>query len=622
MKTVRLTTAQAVVRYLAAQRLAEEGTEAPFVAGMFGIFGHGNVNGIGQALEAQPGVLRFIQGKNEQGMVHAAVAYAKAMDRRRIWACTSSIGPGALNMVTAAAVATVNRLPVLLLPGDVFSDRLPDPVLQQLESPADGTVSVNDAFRPVSRYWDRITRPSQVMSALDRAMAVLTDPAETGAVTLSLPQDVQTEAYDFPLAWLEPKVRRIPRRGLDPDTLAETVGRIRKARRPVLIVGGGVRYSRAGEALSAFADRFGVPFVETQAGKGVLPHDHPWNLGAVGVTGTRAANRTVARADLVIAVGSRLTDFTTASHTAFAEDAGWIALNVNLGDAIKMGAIPAQADARTALAQWTEALAETGYQTAYDAAEIARQKADWTAEVERLGQAEGEGPVSQAAAVVAINRALTPNDVMIAAAGGLPGDLHRLWRSPGGGTYHLEYGFSCMGYEIAGALGETLARPDRRVFALVGDGSYLLLHSELVTALQEGVSFTVVVFDNHGYQCIEGLAREHGASGRGNAFRFGPDGVGPTGAPIPIDFAENARSLGAVGVRVETVAELLEAIRKSRAEVRPTVIHLPVRPGSGTEAYDAWWRVDVAEVSDDPAVIAARREAMALREDGRRYRGG
>lgn len=618
MKTVRLTTAQAIVRYLAAQRLGEDGAEAPWVAGMFGIFGHGNVNGLGQALDSEPRALRFIQGKNEQGMVHAAVAYAKAMDRRQIWACTSSIGPGALNMVTAAAVATVNRLPVLLLPGDVFADRLPDPVLQQLELPSDGTASVNDAFRPVSRYWDRITRPSQVMVALDRAMAVLTDPAETGAVTLALPQDVQTEAYDFPCTWLEPRVRRIPRSALDPDALAETVGRIRKARRPLLIIGGGVRYSRAAEAVSTFATRFGVPFVETQAGKGVLPYDHPWNLGAIGVTGTRIANRRAAQADLIIAAGTRLTDFTTASHTAFAERADWIALNVHLGDAIKMGATPARADARVALEQWTDALSEVGYQTAYDREEIRRQKREWTQEIERLGTSANEAPIAQTAAVVAINGVLSSTDVIVAAAGGLPGDLHRLWRSPGGETYHLEYGFSCMGYEIAGALGEALARPDRRVFALVGDGSYLLLHSELVTALEEGVSFTVIVFDNHGYQCIEGLAREHGASGRGNAFCFGPNGAGNAGEPIPLDFARNAESLGAVGVRAETTAELTEAIRQSRTERRPTVIHVPVRAGSGTGAYDAWWRVDVAEVSGDPAIEAARREAMARRARGRR----
>lgn len=619
MKTVRMTTAQALVCYLTQQYLEDEGLAQPLVAGMFGIFGHGNVNGIGQALQAMPS-LRFIQAKNEQGMVHAAIAYAKAKNRKALWACTTLIGPGALNMVTGAAVATVNRLPVLLLPGDVFADRLPDPVLQQLEAGMNGTLSVNDALVPVSRYWDRITRPSQLMAALDRALEVLTDPAETGAVTLALPQDVQCEAYEFPRSWLEPRTHHLERRSLEPLVLAASVQSIQRSRRPLLVVGGGARYSGAAEVLTELMEQCHIPMAETQAGKGLIASDHPWNLGAIGVTGTRVANRTAAEADLLIAVGTRLTDFTTASHTAFSDAARWIGLNVNRHDAYKMGALPALADVRTGLRQWQAALASLKYVTSYDPAIVAHGKADWNHEVERLGTYVQAPRWSQTQALVAINHEFRATDVVIAAAGGLPGDLHRLWQSAGHDSYHLEYGFSCMGYEIAGALGQALATPTRRVFALVGDGSYLMLHSELVTAVQEGVSLTVIVFDNGGYQCIRGLAQQHGGDGQGNAFQFHAEAVGEENAPLPLDFAHNAESLGAVGVRVETLEQLRTAINESRQEIRPTVIWLRVDPESSSDAYDAWWRVDVAAVSSDPAVERAYQEGLARREDGARYR--
>lgn len=621
MSTRRMTTAQALVQFLSQQYLEDDGETQRLFAGMFGIFGHGNVNGIGQALESSSAPLRFIQGKSEQGMVHAAVAYAKATRRRQIWACTASIGPGALNMVTGAAVATVNRLPVLLLPGDIFSDRLPDPVLQQLEHPSNGTFSVNDAFVPVSRYWDRIARPSQLMSALNRAMTVLTDPADTGAVTLALPQDVQTEAWAFPADWLEPKTYHLERRSLEPSVLAAVVQRIRQSARPVLIIGGGARYSGASRALTDLAEQCHIPLVETQAGKGVVAGDHPWNLGAVGVTGTQVANRIVAQADLILAVGTRLTDFTTASHTAVSPEAQWIGLNCNRQDAYKMGALAAVADVRAGLIQWVDALAAIGYCAAYAPAQVAAAKASWHDEVTRLVADSGAQPLSQLAVLGAINRVLTERDVIVAAAGGLPGDLHRLWQSPGHDSYHVEYGFSCMGYEIAGALGQALATPDRRVWALVGDGSYLMLHSELVTAVQERVSFTAIVFDNGGYQCIRSLAQQHGGQGQGNAFEFGSASPGREPSALPLDFAKNAESLGAIGVRVESLADLETAMAQSRNQVRPTVIQIAVDPSSSSEAYDAWWRVDVAEGSSDPVVERAYQDGRARRESGRRYVG-
>ncbi len=601
MKTVRQTTAQALIGFLDQQYLEDDGVETKLVSGIFAIFGHGNVGGIGHALEVGgvEGGLRFIQAKNEQGMVHAATAFAKARRRRAWWACTSSIGPGAMNMVTGAALATVNRLPVLLLPGDVFADRGPDPVLQQLEHPGDGSISVNDAFRPVSVYWDRIQRPPQLVDALLRAVAVLTDPAATGAVTICLPQDVQAEAYDFPAEFFARRVWHLARPPIDRSELARSLDLIRASKHPLLIVGGGVSYSGAETEVAEFASRFGIPFAETAAGKGMVPWDHPWNLGGLGVLGTQAANRMAKSADLVIAVGTRLTDFTTASKTAFAPGAKFLALNVNRRDAGKLRALPIIADAREGVRQWTEGLARLGWSSGEDPVRIASLKTDWNQEVERLWNRTPAEGLAATAVLGQINRALGPNDVVVGAAGGLPGDLQRLWRSPGGGTYHLEYGFSCMGYEVAAGLGVKLADASRGVYALVGDGSYLMLHTELLTAIQEGLAVTVVIFDNAGYQCIQALAENLGLSGMGTQFRFRDPAR--RGQPLGVDFVRYAEGLGALAMTASSPQELTAALERARQAQWPVVIHVPVLPDSGSRPYDATWRVDSAAAGDGPS---------------------
>ncbi len=614
METVRLTTAQALIRFLDQQYVRFDGQEHKFVRGVMGIFGHGNVTGIGQALEDEDSQLVYIQGHNEQGMVHAATAYAKHKNRLQIFACTSSIGPGALNMVTAAATATVNRIPVLLLPGDIFACRQPDPVLQQIEDPSDYTVSANDAFRPVSRYWDRIVRPEQLMTAALNAMRVLTDPAETGAVTLCLPQDVQTEAYDYPVSFFHKRVWEIERRPPARSALERAAEWVMAKRRPLLIVGGGVHYSQATEEVRRFAEAFAIPVAETQAGKSALPWDHPLNVGAIGVTGSRAANLLAKEADLVIAVGTRLSDFTTSSKTAFANpDVSLLAINVARFDAVKMDAVPLVADAREALAALREALAARGYTSGYSQAEISRLKAEWDAEVDRLYAAERADGLAQTRVIGEVNRAIGDDAVIVAAAGGLPGDLHRLWRSRRPKTYHMEYGFSCMGYEVAGAFGVKLADPEREVYALVGDGSYLMLHSELVTSLQEGRKINIVLFDNAGYQCIHHLQRGHGSRGFGNEFRYrSPETGRLTGDYLPVDFAGMAEAVGAKAYRVRTIEELREALASAKKEPRSTLIDVKVLPGTGTAEYESWWRVGVAEVSTRPEVQQAY-EAMRRR---------
>jgi 3D-(3,5/4)-trihydroxycyclohexane-1,2-dione acylhydrolase (decyclizing) len=619
--TLRLTMAQALLRYLAAQYVREEdGAEVAFVRGVFGIFGHGNVNGIGQALE-EYGDLDYVQGHNEQGMVHAAVAYARQLRRRRIWACTTSIGPGAMNMVTAAAAATVNRIPVLLLPGDTFASRQPDPVLQQLEDPASRAVSANDALRPVSAYWDRIVRPEQVMSALDTAIDVLTDPVRAGAVTLALPQDVQSEAYDYPERFFERRVHRIDRRPPEEAALDEAAAVLVAARRPLMVVGGGARYSRADEAVDRFARAFGVPVAETQAGKSLLPGDHPLNVGGLGVTGTAAANALAHEADVVLAVGTRLGDFTTASRTAFAPAARLVGVNVVREDAIKLDGVALVADARAALDGLADRLAAAAYRAAYADGEIAALRGAWDAEVDRLFAAErpaGEEGMAQTRVLGELWRALGPDCVIVNAAGSLPGDLHRLWRAKGPDTYHMEYGFSCMGYEIAGAVGVRLAEPAREVLALVGDGSFLMLHSELFTALQQGIKIIVVVFNNGGYQCIRNLQMGHGSAGFGNEFRARSGSRGELDGPyLPIDFAMIARGLGAVGLSARTPAELIDALAKARGVDRAAVIDVAVAPGTETSGYDSWWHVPVAEVSGMASVNTARRALETARTKAR-----
>ncbi|MBB6638073.1 3D-(3,5/4)-trihydroxycyclohexane-1,2-dione acylhydrolase (decyclizing) [Cohnella thailandensis] len=616
MATIRLTMAQALLKFLDNQYISVDGTETKFVKGVMGIFGHGNVTGIGEALERSPGDLAFIQGKNEQGMAHAATAYAKQKRRRQIWACTSSIGPGALNMVTAAATATVNRIPLLLLPGDNFACRQPDPVLQQLEVPGDYTVAATDAFRPVSRYWDRIVRPEQLMTAALQAMRVLTDPADTGAVTLALPQDTQTEAIDYPEAFFRKRVHIVDRLPPAPEAVRRAAEVIAAGRRPLIVAGGGVHYSGAAEALASFASDFGIPVAETQAGKSVLPWNHPLNLGGVGSTGTLAANKAAKEADVVIGIGTRYSDFTTASKSAFSQaDVRFVNLNANAADAAKLAGTAVVGDALESLRALADALKNSGYRSGYADGEIAVLQEEWSREVDRLYSLDSADGLPQTRALGILNETLLPSDVIVCAAGSLPGDLHRLWRPAEPGTYHLEYGFSCMGYEVSGAFGAALAEPGRNVYALVGDGSYLMLHSELVTSLQEGVKVTVVLLDNNGFQCIHNLQRSRGSDGFGNEFRYRSSATGRLdGECLPIDYAAHARSLGANAVTVRTAEELREALLQAREGKTSTLIEVKVLPGTNTGDYESWWRVDVPEVSVSPKVNEARQREEAHTE--------
>lgn len=619
MTTIRMTMAQALLTFLDNQYISVDGQETKFVKGVMGIFGHGNVTGIGEALERSPGELVYIQGKNEQGMVHAATAFAKQSNRKQIYACTSSIGPGALNMVTAAATATVNRIPVLLLPGDNFATRQPDPVLQQLEYGADYTVSAADAFKPVSRYWDRIARPEQLMTGVLQAMRVLTDPAETGAVTLALPQDVQAEAYDYPADFFAKRVHVIDRRPPAKTAVERAVSLIAAAKRPLIIAGGGVHYAEATGELKHFAEAFGIPVTETQAGKSALPWDHHLNMGAIGVTGALSANRLAREADLIIGIGTRYSDFTTASKSVFRHDEAKV-LNVNIhaADAAKLNGTALTADAREGIAALHAELANHGYRTGYAAEELAGHKRTWDAEVDRLYADVSNEGLSQTRALGVINETIDPSSVVVCAAGSLPGDLHRLWRSSEPKTYHMEYGFSCMGYEVSGAFGAALAEPDREVYAVVGDGSYLMLHSELITSLQENRKMTVLLFDNHGFQCIHNLQRGHGSDGFGNEFRYRSQQTGRlTGGYMPIDFAAHARSLGVKAYTAKTAEELREALLQAKAESVSTLIEIPVVPGTNSPGYESWWRVDVPEVSPSSKVTDAHQAMKArIREAG------
>ena len=609
MTTIRLSMSQALLKFLDQQYVSVDGQEFKFVQGVMGIFGHGNVTGLGEALERSPGSLTFIQGKNEQGMVHAAAAFAKQRKRRQIYACTSSIGPGALNMVTAAATATVNRIPVLLLPGDNFACRQPDPVLQQLEVPGDYTMSAVDAFRPVSRYWDRIVRPEQLISAALQAMRVLTDPAETGAVTLALPQDVQAEAYDYPASFFDKRVHVIERRPPAADAVTRAAAAISTSRRPLIVAGGGVHYADAGKELASFAEQFGIPVTETQAGKSILPWNHPLNMGGIGVTGTLAANRLAKEADVIIGIGTRYSDFTTASKSAFAPDVRFVNLNINGADTFKLSGVPLTADAKEGILALQHALRDSGYLSGYASGELAERQAEWTSEVDRLYGLESEDGLVQTRVLGVINESLQPSDVIVCAAGSMPGDLQRLWRPSEPGTYHMEYGFSCMGYEVSGAFGAALAEPDRNVYALVGDGSYLMLHSELLTAIQEGVKLTVLLLDNNGYQCIHNLQRGHGSDGFGNEFRRRDEVSGRlSGDYLSIDFAAHAASMGAKTWRAGTVEELRQALHESQAHPGVSLLDIKVLPGTNTSGYESWWRVDGPEVSESDKVRAASQE--------------
>ncbi|WP_433749572.1 3D-(3,5/4)-trihydroxycyclohexane-1,2-dione acylhydrolase (decyclizing) [Paenibacillus amylolyticus] len=619
MKTIRLTMAQALLRYLDQQYISVDGVETKFVKGIIGIFGHGNVTGIGEALERSPGSLTYMQGKNEQGMVHTAAAYAKQKNRRQIYACTTSIGPGALNMITAAATATVNRIPVLLLPGDNFATREPDPVLQQLEVSSDYTISATDPFKAVSKYWDRIVRPEQLMIAATQAMRVLTDPAETGAVTLALPQDVQAEAFDYPESFFARKVHYLDRRPPVQAAIERATEQIARGSKPLLVAGGGVLYSEASVQLVEFAEAFGIAIAETQAGKSAVSWDHPLNVGAIGVTGSLAANRLAREADVVIGVGTRFSDFTTASRSAFQHpEASFININLNGMDAAKLGGEAILADAREGLQALQKELQQRQYRSAYGASEIADLRAEWNAEVDRLYAAEHEAGLAQTTAVGVVNRTIDPSSVIVCAAGSLPGDLHRLWRAAEPKTYHMEYGFSCMGYEVSGAFGAALAEPDREVYAMVGDGSYLMLHSEFVTSLQEQKKMTILLFNNNGFQCIHNLQREHGSDGFGNEFRYRESESGRlTGDYMPIDFAAHARSMGAKSYRAETAEQLEQAIRDAKSETVSTLIEIPVVPGTNAGGYESWWNVGVPEVSAEEKVVHAHHTMQANRAKAR-----
>jgi 3D-(3,5/4)-trihydroxycyclohexane-1,2-dione acylhydrolase (decyclizing) len=605
---MRLTVAQATVAFLARQFSERDGVRRRLIAGCFGIFGHGNVAGLGQALHQAGGALRYYQCRNEQAMVHTAVAYARMADRLATFACTTSIGPGATNLVTGAATATVNRLPVLLLPGDVFATRVANPVLQELEDPRSYDVSVNDALRPVSRYWDRINRPEQLPAALLAAMRVLTDPAETGAVTLALPQDVQAEAYDWPEELFAERVWHVPRAVPEPAALARAVAVLRDSRRPLLIAGGGVTYSGANGALARFADATGVPVAETQAGKGAIGYAHPCAVGPIGVTGSTVANALAADADVVLGVGTRYSDFTTASRTLFRDPAvRFVNLNVAAFDAAKLGAVSLVADAREGLEALTRALA--GWSVVDD--RVSALRARWDAAVD-AARTPVPGPLTQAQLIGAVNDAARPGDVVVGAAGSMPGDLHKLWRSDDPKQYHVEYGYSCMGYEIAGGLGVRLALPSaqREVFVLVGDGSYLMMATELVTAVAEGLKLTVILVDNGGYASIGGLSERVGAGRLGTAYRTRDPATGLLdGAPLPVDLGANAASLGAELLRAGSLAELRAALAKAREAAGTTVIHVRTElTGPGAPDSGAWWDVPAAAVSSTAEGARVRAE--------------
>jgi len=630
MDTIRMTTAQAVVRFLARQYAARDGREGRFFAGMFGIFDHGHVTGLGQALEkvGQGGrgqgeeVLRYYQPRNEQAMVHTAAAYAKMKNRLQTFACTTSVGPGATNMVTGAATATVNRLPVLLLPGDTFASRIPHPVLQGLEYPGAGDVSVNDAFRPVSRYWDRIVRPEQLLASLPEAMRALTDKAETGAVTMCLPEDVQAEAYDFPAAFFAKRVYHIRRSAPPEDAVADAARLIAGAKRPLIVAGGGVIYSEASAALDELARARGIPVCETQAGKGALPWNHPWNAGPVGANGGLAANRFAAAADLVIAVGTRLADFTTASKTAF-QDPGvaFVGVNVAAMDAHKLGALPLVGDARATLDLLARALSEAGYRAdeAYERT-VRTLKGEWDEAVDAQRRVVDPDHLTQANVIGLVNDVSAPRDVVVCAAGGLPGDLLKLWRPADPKGYHLEYGYSCMGYEIAGGLGVKMADPSREVYVMVGDGSYLMLNHELVTSLQEGYKLTVVLLDNHGYQCIRGLQEQAGSPSFGNELRFRDWGSGRLDGPyIPVDFVKNAESLGVKTYAANSGDKLRAALGAAARDTTTVLIYAPVEVDARVPGYEGWWDVPVAEVSAEPGVQSALRAYRAGKAKQRFY---
>ena len=611
--------AQALIQYLKNQHVERDGQQHAFFAGMLGIFGHGNVAGIGQALQQNPD-FKYIMVRNEQSGVHLAAAFAKASNRLRTFACTSSIGPGATNMITGAALATVNRLPVLLLPGDIFARRNVAPVLQQVESPTTQDIGVNDCFKPVSRYWDRIYRPEQLITALPEVMRVLTSPSDCGAVTLALPQDVQTEAYDYPEELFRKRVWLIRRGQPDQVSFARAVEAIRAAKRPLIVAGGGVLMSEASQALDKFVRQTGIPVGETQAGKGSLAWDHPLEMGAIGATGTLSSNRLAHGADLVIGIGTRYADFTSASMTAFQNpDVRFVNINTAEFDAYKVGAIPVVADARVALEQLTAALTDKKVSAEY-AAEIADLKKTWEAEVDRLFHLNNPGRPAQSEVIGAMWEASGPRDVLLSAAGSHPGDLHKLWRTRTPNGYHMEYGYSCMAYEIPGAMGAKIADPSREVYVFLGDGTYLMMPTEIVTSVQEGIKIIIVLVDNHGFASIGSLSRSLGQAGFGTSYRMRSDASGQLdGDRLDVDFVANARSLGAHTIKASTLGELKKALEEAKTIDRTTVIVVETDTSQGVPGYESWWDVAVAEVSEMDSVRKVRASYEEARKRERHH---
>ena len=619
-KFIKLTMAQALVQFLNHQYIYADGQENKFVQGVMGIFGHGNVLGLGQALEQYQDEITFIQGKNEQDIAHACMAYAKQKRRRAIYACTASIGPGSLNMVTAAATASVNRIPLLLLPSDTYADRQPDPVLQQLEDDTDYTSTVNDAFKPVSKYWDRITRPEQLMSACLNAMRVLTDSEKTGAVTLCLPQDVQGEAYDYPAEFLEKRVWYVDRATAAESAVERAVELISRSKKPFIISGGGVRYSDAGNAMRQLAADFNIPVGETQAGKGEIPYDHPNYVGCAGICGTLASNLLMKDADLIIAVGTKLNDFVTNSKAGFKNSAvPMLSINVSRMDSLKMDSLSLVADAKEGLQAIGQRLKEMNYISSYtDEIQIAKDK--WQRELDKMASTTLPEGLSQARVLMELNTLLGENDIVVSASGSLPSDLERIWTVKRAGTYHLEYGFSCMGYEASGAFGVKLAEPASEVYAFMGDGVFLLSHSDLVTSLQERQKINILLFNNSGHQCIHNLQRSQGISTFGTEFRFREAKTGKlSGAYLPIDYVKIAEGYGVKAFRVRTLEDLKTAVEQSKKETTTTLIEIAVLPGTMTEGFACFWRVGTASVADSPAVQKAYKELDSVVKTLRKY---
>lgn len=620
MKTTKLTVAQAVILFLQNQYVERDDHENRFFEGCFGIFGHGNLAGIGQALHQNPD-FKYYQARNEQAMVHAAAAFTKMKNRLSTFACTASIGPGSTNMLTAAAGATINRLPVLLLAGDIFAKRNVDPALQQLESQFSQDISVNDCFKPISRYWDRINRPEQLTSSLLSAMRVLTSQAETGAVTLSLPQDVQAESFDFPLSLFDKRIWHIARPRPDIGALSKAIMLIRNAKRPMIVAGGGVIYSDACKALEDLIKQTGIPVAETYAGKGALSYDNPHNLGAMGATGTEGANAISHEADVVIGIGTRYSDFTTASKTAFQNEVvKFININITEFDSHKHGGLALTGDAKVVIEALTDALQEYHVNLDYEQ-KVADYNKSWDEKVTAAYKAEDKGLPSQSEVIGAVNDFSDANDVVLCAAGSLPGDLHKLWRTKNPKGFHLEYGYSCMGYEIAGGLGAKMACPDREIYVMVGDGSYLMMASEIVTSVQEGYKLTIILINNHGYGSIGGLSKSLGSEGFGTKYLYRNENSGHLdGQILPVDLAANAASLGAEVIKATSITSLKEALKKSKTIDKTTVIYIETVSERKIAGYGyAWWEVPVAEVSEKEEVKKAFKKYKKHKDDQKKY---